>query len=62
MADHMTPDVVRLADYGPAEQAEILGDGPDPYGVADTGLTFLPKEIHFGVRGEGGRLLAHSGL
>ncbi|MFE2725676.1 GNAT family N-acetyltransferase [Kitasatospora sp. NPDC059327] len=62
MTDHMTPDVVRLADYGPAEQAEILGDDPDPYGVADTGLAFLPKEIHFGVRGEDGRLLAHTGL
>ncbi|MEV0533235.1 GNAT family N-acetyltransferase [Kitasatospora sp. NPDC050463] len=62
MADHLTPAVVRLAEYGRAEQAEILGDGPDPYGVAHTGLTFLPKEIHFGVHGEDGRLLAHTGL
>ncbi|MGV9263516.1 GNAT family N-acetyltransferase [Kitasatospora sp. NPDC003701] len=62
MVDHTVPAVVRLAEYGRAQQTEILGDGPDPYGVADTGLTFLPKEIHFGVHGEDGRLVAHTGL
>ncbi|MED7954190.1 GNAT family N-acetyltransferase [Streptomyces sp. BE303] len=63
MADHIAPTVVTLDRYGPPEQAEILGDGPDPYGVADTGLTWLPKEVHFGVRAvEDGRLVAHTGL
>ncbi|MFD8916135.1 GNAT family N-acetyltransferase [Streptomyces sp. NPDC059575] len=52
---------VRLPHYTPADQAEILGDGPDPFGVADTGLTFLPKETHFGIR-LNGRLVAHTGL
>ncbi|MFE4355982.1 GNAT family N-acetyltransferase [Kitasatospora xanthocidica] len=56
------PVVERLAQYGRAEQAEILGPGDDPYGVAYTGLTFRPKEIHFGVRAADGRLVAHTGL
>lgn len=54
--------VERLAQYGKPEQEEILGQDPDPYGVAHLGLSFLPKEIHFGVRAGGGRLVAHSGL
>ncbi|WP_327676259.1 GNAT family N-acetyltransferase [Kitasatospora sp. NBC_00458] len=63
MADHIAPAIVPLDQYGPAEQAEILGDGPDPYGVADVGLTWLSKEIHFGARAaEDGRLVAHTGL
>ncbi|SOB84717.1 GNAT family N-acetyltransferase [Streptomyces sp. 1331.2] len=56
------PAVERLAQYTRAEQEEVLGPGDDPYGVAYTGLTFLPKEIHFGIRAAGGRLVAHTGL
>ncbi|MFJ9440836.1 GNAT family N-acetyltransferase [Kitasatospora sp. NPDC101235] len=56
------PVVERLAQYSRAEQDEILGPGDDPYGVAYTGLAFLPKEIHFGVRAADGRLVAHTGL
>lgn len=44
---------VRLAGYTKADQSDILGDGADPFGVADAGLTWLPKEHHFGVRHEG---------
>ncbi|GAA0589155.1 GNAT family N-acetyltransferase [Streptomyces crystallinus] len=55
------PAVVRLAGYTRADQNEILGDGADPFGVADAGLTWLPKEDHFGVHHEG-RLVAHAGL
>ncbi|MGC0421174.1 GNAT family N-acetyltransferase [Embleya sp. AB8] len=51
----------RLATYTRTEQREILGDSADPYGVADTGLTWLPKKEHFGIRHEG-RLVAHTGL
>jgi predicted N-acetyltransferase YhbS len=64
MADHLAPSpptAVRLTRYTPTEQSEILGDGADPFGVADTGLTWLPKEDHFGVR-LGDRLVAHAGL
>ncbi|MFJ6565196.1 GNAT family N-acetyltransferase [Streptomyces sp. NPDC091412] len=64
MADHLHPPppaVVRLTHYTEAEKTEILGDGSDPFGVAYTGLTWLPKEHHFGVR-LGGRLVAHAGL
>ena len=63
MADHLTAPqtMVRLAEYTKTEQAEILGAGADPFGVADTGLTWLPKEDHFGIR-VGGRLVAHAGL
>ncbi|WP_405607056.1 GNAT family N-acetyltransferase [Streptomyces sp. NBC_00076] len=64
MTDHLPPEsatVERLTHYTPAEQREILGDSTDPFGVADTGLTWLPKEDHFGVR-LGGRLVAHTGL
>ncbi|PZH06902.1 GNAT family N-acetyltransferase [Streptomyces sp. NTH33] len=64
MTDHSTPaspTVERLARYTKAEQSEILGDGADPFGVAEAGLTWLPKEDHFGVRREG-RLVAHAGL
>ncbi|SEE14895.1 GNAT family N-acetyltransferase [Streptomyces sp. TLI_105] len=64
MTDRHSPaptTVVRLADYTKAEQIEILGDSPDPFGVADAGLTWLPKEDHFGIR-RNGRLVAHAGL
>ncbi|MFI6155508.1 GNAT family N-acetyltransferase [Kitasatospora sp. NPDC051170] len=56
------PGAELLAQYGKPEQEEILGPDPDAYGVAHLGMTFLPKEIHFGVRAEGGRLVAHTGL
>ncbi|MFK0238583.1 GNAT family N-acetyltransferase [Streptomyces vinaceus] len=62
--DHLSsapPAAVRLTRYTKTEQAEILGQGADPFGVADAGLTWLPKEEHFGVRLEG-RLVAHTGL
>ncbi|GGS12874.1 hypothetical protein GCM10010252_60510 [Streptomyces aureoverticillatus] len=63
MADHLSapPTPVRLVAYTRADQNEILGDGPDPFGVAEAGLTWLPKEEHFGVRVDG-RLVAHAGL
>ncbi|KUJ68496.1 acetyltransferase [Streptomyces albus subsp. albus] len=64
MNDHLPtagPSTERLTRYTKAEQDEILGTGADPFGVADTGLTWLPKEDHFGVRLEG-RLVAHAGL
>lgn len=52
------PAVVRLAEY---TKTEILGDSTDPFGVADAGLTWLPKKDHFGIR-QDGRLVAHAGL
>ncbi|MBB6415184.1 GNAT family N-acetyltransferase [Streptomyces sp. AK010] len=55
------PTVTRLARYTKADLEEILGTGDDPFGVAGTGLTWLPKEDHFGVRLDG-RLVAHAGL
>ncbi|WP_338932570.1 GNAT family N-acetyltransferase [Streptomyces netropsis] len=55
------PAVVRLPRYTKTEQDEILGDGDDPFGVAAAGLTWLPKEEHFGIR-HGDRLVAHAGL
>ncbi|GAA1222951.1 hypothetical protein GCM10009665_11490 [Kitasatospora nipponensis] len=64
MTDHPSPappTVLRLARYTRTEQNGILGDGADPFGVADTGLTWLPKEHHFGVTRQG-RLVAHAGL
>ncbi|MEU1418418.1 GNAT family N-acetyltransferase [Kitasatospora sp. NPDC005751] len=56
------PAAVRLAEYARRDLEEILGAGDDPFGVAHTGLTWLPKEIHFGVRAADGRLVAHAGL
>ncbi|MFK4103186.1 GNAT family N-acetyltransferase [Streptomyces sp. NPDC019531] len=56
-----TPTVVRLPRYTKADQDEILGDNDDPFGVAAAGLTWLPKEEHFGIR-HGDRLVAHAGL
>lgn len=56
-----SPTVVRLTEYTKTDQIEILGDSADPFGVADAGLTWLPKEDHFGIRHEG-RLVAHTGL
>ncbi|MEV0281291.1 GNAT family N-acetyltransferase [Streptomyces sp. NPDC050610] len=55
------PAVVRLAQYTKTDQEEILGNDDDPFGVAWTGLTWLPKEEHFGIRHED-RLVAHVGL
>ncbi|WP_426367888.1 GNAT family N-acetyltransferase [Streptomyces sp. E-08] len=57
----VAPDVVRLPGYTKTDQEEILGKGDDPFGVASAGLTWLPKEEHFGIRHEG-RLVAHTGL
>ncbi|MGA5816596.1 GNAT family N-acetyltransferase [Kitasatospora sp. NPDC094028] len=62
MSDRFSAEAERLAQYGKAEQEQILGPGDDLYGVAYTGLSWLPKEIHFGIRAEGGRLVAHTGL
>lgn len=53
--------MVRLPQYTKADQEEILGNGHDPFGVASAGLTWLPKEEHFGIRHED-RLVAHAGL
>ncbi|MFH8993009.1 GNAT family N-acetyltransferase [Streptomyces sp. NPDC017940] len=63
MDDHPSEPLtaVRLTAYGRDDQNEILGDGADPFGVAETGLTWLPKQEHFGVRA-GSRLVAHAGL
>ncbi|WP_328974398.1 GNAT family N-acetyltransferase [Streptomyces canus] len=55
------PHVVRLPQYTKADQEEILGNGDDPFGVDSAGLTWLPKEEHFGIRHEE-RLVAHAGL
>lgn len=55
------PAPTRLPQYTKAEQDEILGAGADPFGVGAVGLTWLPKEEHFGVEYDG-RLLAHAGL
>ncbi|GHE09630.1 GNAT family N-acetyltransferase [Streptomyces alanosinicus] len=44
-----------------AFQEKILGNSDDPFGVASTGLTWLPKEQHFGITHEN-RLVAHAGL
>ncbi|MFF8955595.1 GNAT family N-acetyltransferase [Streptomyces sp. NPDC014894] len=55
------PSVIRLAQYTTTELDEITGGVPDPFGVAGTGLTWLPKEAHFGVR-DHDRLVAHAGL
>ncbi|MFF5025472.1 GNAT family N-acetyltransferase [Streptomyces collinus] len=52
---------VRLSRYTKADQEEILGTIDDPFGVAWTGLSWLPKEEHFGIRYDG-RLVAHAGL
>ncbi|MFD9324136.1 GNAT family N-acetyltransferase [Streptomyces sp. NPDC060053] len=57
----VAPAAVRLLQYTRAEQDEILGGGDDPFGVAATGLRWLSKEDHFGVR-QGDRLVAHAGL
>ncbi|MFF7476754.1 GNAT family N-acetyltransferase [Streptomyces sp. NPDC008092] len=56
------PNVVRrLLQYTKADQEEILGSSEDPFGVASTGLTWLPKEEHFGIRHDD-LLVAHAGL
>jgi predicted N-acetyltransferase YhbS len=64
MTDDLTPAapaVERLTHYTRDEQTVILGDGTDPYGVKDTGLTWGPKDAHFGVS-QDGRLVAHAGV
>ncbi|MCM1966236.1 GNAT family N-acetyltransferase [Streptomyces sp. G1] len=55
------PVAMRLSRYTKTEQDEILGGGADPFGVSAAGLTWLPKEEHFGVTSDD-RLLAHAGL
>ncbi|MFJ2738691.1 GNAT family N-acetyltransferase [Streptomyces sp. NPDC087440] len=63
MTDHSAFSLHRLPQYTRADLIQMLGDADDPFGVADTGLTWLPKEDHFGlVRDEDSRLVAHAGL
>ncbi len=57
----MSPSAIRLARYTKTERDEVSGGAVDPSGVAETGLTWLDKEVHFGVRRQG-RLVAHAGL
>lgn len=57
----VTPRAVRLHEYTKADQEQILGSGDDPFGVASAGLTWSPKEEHFGIRHKD-RLVAHTGL
>ncbi|MFE7317562.1 GNAT family N-acetyltransferase [Streptomyces sp. NPDC057555] len=62
MTEHLTQlTACRLDAYTRDDLTGILGDGPDPFGVNDAGLTWLPKEEHFGIRLDG-RLVAHAGL
>ncbi|WP_405016121.1 GNAT family N-acetyltransferase [Kitasatospora sp. NBC_00070] len=58
---HLLSAPERLARYTDDDKAEILGDLTDPFGVAALGLTWLPKDEHFGIR-LAGRLVAHTGL
>ncbi|MFF0277141.1 GNAT family N-acetyltransferase [Streptomyces sp. NPDC004330] len=53
--------VLRLERYTRVEQSEILGEGEDPFGVMETGLTWRGKDEHFGIQ-RGTRLVAHAGL
>ncbi|MET8169369.1 GNAT family N-acetyltransferase [Streptomyces sp. NPDC005329] len=53
--------VIRLGHYTQADLDEISGEGPDPFEVAEFGLTWRPKDHHFGIRA-GNRLVAHAGL
>ncbi|MCX4909952.1 GNAT family N-acetyltransferase [Streptomyces sp. NBC_00878] len=57
----MSASVIPLAQYTKAERDEITGGAVDPSRVAATGLTWLDKEVHFGVKQQG-RLVAHAGL
>lgn len=64
MVDQLSPEpftALQLTRYTKTEQCEILGDSDDPFGVADVGLTWLPKKDHFGIRLDG-HLVAHAGL
>ncbi|MEV7390562.1 GNAT family N-acetyltransferase [Streptomyces sp. NPDC091215] len=56
----MAATVIRLARYTRAGRDEITGGAVDPSGVAATGLAWLDKEVHFGVRRQR-RLVAHAG-
>ncbi|GAA3183319.1 MULTISPECIES: GNAT family N-acetyltransferase [Streptomyces] len=49
-----------LEQYTPADLRGISGDDPDPFEVAHLGLTWRPKEHHFGVV-QGERMVAHAG-
>ncbi|MEU3708546.1 GNAT family N-acetyltransferase [Streptomyces catenulae] len=49
-----------LDTYTPADLRGISGGRPDPFEVSHLGLTWRPKEHHFGVV-QGERLVAHAG-
>ncbi|MFD3658717.1 GNAT family N-acetyltransferase [Streptomyces sp. NPDC058620] len=57
----MSSSVIRFPRFTRVERDEITGGAADPFGVAATGLAWLDKEVHFGVRRQG-RLVAHAGL
>ncbi|MFE7592493.1 GNAT family N-acetyltransferase [Kitasatospora sp. NPDC057512] len=53
-----SPAVSRLEDY---DNRDIFGDTADPSRVAEWGLVWRLKDLHFGIRLDG-RLVAHAGL
>lgn len=55
-----SPQVAALQEYTPADLRDITGDDRDPFEVSALGLTWRPKEQHFGIRAES-RLVAHAG-
>lgn len=55
-----SPQVAALQEYTPADLRDIAGDDRDPFEVSALGLTWRPKEQHFGIRAEN-RLVAHAG-
>ncbi|GAA1960288.1 GNAT family N-acetyltransferase [Kitasatospora viridis] len=53
-------ETVELATYTPEDWRGIVGEEPDPVGIAHLELTWRPKEQHLGLRA-GERLVAHAG-
>ncbi|GAA1414874.1 hypothetical protein GCM10009601_03530 [Streptomyces thermospinosisporus] len=54
-----SPRVEALEEYTSADLRDMAGDDRDPFEVSALGLTWRPKEHHFGVRAEN-RLVAHA--
>ncbi|MFD8599694.1 GNAT family N-acetyltransferase [Kitasatospora sp. NPDC059646] len=61
MDDAQQFTVAELADWGPPEIRALAGGAADPFGTGPLGVTWRPKERHFGVRHEG-RVVAHAGF
>jgi predicted N-acetyltransferase YhbS len=55
-------ELIEFELLSPERRAELEGDEPDPWQVADVTMGFQPKHRHIGLQGDDGSLVACAGI